>query len=306
MKSHRTCNDINPNNTAEARAKRNAWVERRLVEAAEKDAERYGILLRRFRSGYINLQSVKQRLRIEKFCLINNPVTDLEIIEHLWVSMANGDHSSPTIIRPYTVWTFEYPRVGFGTLEDYDLSADIIFNTLYFFTKQGNLVVDPMAVGGVVGDVCKVMKRKCRMFGVNPFRDDIEEWDMHVQGFPKIGEAADLVFWNPQQQQNDISMIKSTAEGLRDNETKLLAFLISDFFNGHSENNIFFEDYTNIFIRAGWKHAATIQCPLSKSRYSNGQVERARYEQKLLPLARSLVIFENTAALQSQEKEVSA
>src|SRR2546428_10781418 len=101
MKSHRTCNDINPNNTPEAIAKRNTWVERRLVEAAEKDPETYGILLRRFRSGYVNLQSVRQRLRFEKSCLIKNPVTDLEIIEHIWVSMSNGDRSTPTIIRPY-------------------------------------------------------------------------------------------------------------------------------------------------------------------------------------------------------------
>ena len=53
-----------------------------------------------------------------------------------------------------------------------------MFNTLYFFTKQHDLVVDQMAGGGVVGDVCKIMKRECRMYDIHPVRDDIIRHDI--------------------------------------------------------------------------------------------------------------------------------
>jgi 16S rRNA G966 N2-methylase RsmD/disulfide oxidoreductase YuzD len=95
--------------------------------------------------------------------------------------------------------------------------AQLIFNTLYFFTEKGDLIVDPMAGGGVVGDACKVMGRKCYMYDVNPVRKDvIVKHDLVVrkkqqlqqqqqsQGLavvivvlPKQAKNADLIFWDP-------------------------------------------------------------------------------------------------------------
>ena len=54
-----------------------------------------------------------------------------------------------------------------------------------------------MAGGGVVGDVCKVLGRKCYMYDVNSAREDIVKHDLVNQGFPKEMENADLIFWDP-------------------------------------------------------------------------------------------------------------
>jgi DNA modification methylase len=92
--------------------------------------------------------------------------------------------------------------------------AQLIFNTLYFFTEKGDLIVDPMAGGGVVGDVCRVMGRKCHMYDVNPVRKDVivkhelvvrkKQQQQQSQGLavvvvvlPKQAKNADLIFWDP-------------------------------------------------------------------------------------------------------------
>lgn len=98
-------------------------------------------------------------------------------------------------IRPYSVWNFQLDA-RFGEEYPGQIPAGIVFNTLYFFTKPGDIVVDPMAGGGVVGDVCKQFDRKCSMYDINPIRPDIQKWDVVSQGFPRV-ESADLVFWDP-------------------------------------------------------------------------------------------------------------
>ena len=44
-------------------------------------------------------------------------------------------------------------------------------NTLYYYSKQGGLVVDLMAGGGTVSDACLLMGRRCYCFDVNPIEN---------------------------------------------------------------------------------------------------------------------------------------
>jgi hypothetical protein len=43
-----------------------------------------------------------------------------------------------------------------------------VAHTLFYFTDPGDLVMDPMAGGGVVPDVCLLFERKCQAFDLAP------------------------------------------------------------------------------------------------------------------------------------------
>ena len=44
------------------------------------------------------------------------------------------------------------------------IPAQLIAHLLYYFSKQGDLVLDPMAGGGVVADTCLALNRRCWSF----------------------------------------------------------------------------------------------------------------------------------------------
>ncbi|OQY07605.1 MAG: hypothetical protein B6I22_02780 [Desulfobacteraceae bacterium 4572_123] len=48
------------------------------------------------------------------------------------------------------------------------IPAQLIAHTLFYFTKPGDLVLDSMAGGGVVPDVCLAFERKYRAFDIAP------------------------------------------------------------------------------------------------------------------------------------------
>jgi len=60
--------------------------------------------------------------------------------------------------RPYDIWNFSSSYRLFGR-EGYpgQIPGQIVLQLLYFFTKQGDMVVDPMAGGGTTIDACLVM-----------------------------------------------------------------------------------------------------------------------------------------------------
>jgi hypothetical protein len=60
-------------------------------------------------------------------------------------------------IRPYDVWNFSSLDERYGYKYPGQIPADIVFNT-FFFINQGDLVVDPMAGSGVVGEICNQLK----------------------------------------------------------------------------------------------------------------------------------------------------
>lgn len=41
-------------------------------------------------------------------------------------------------------------------------TGSLVAHTLFYFTKPGDLVLDPTAGGALVSDVCLVFKRKCQ------------------------------------------------------------------------------------------------------------------------------------------------
>ena len=77
----------------------------------------------------------------------------------------------------------------------------LIAHTLFYFTKPHDLILDPMAGGGVVPDVCLLFERKCQAFDLSPGGDkrpEIEHhhWNPQNRTWP-VTKKPDLIFFDP-------------------------------------------------------------------------------------------------------------
>jgi len=70
--------------------------------------------------------------------------------------------------------------------------AFIIWNLLQRYTKENELVVDPMCGSGTTIDVCKEENRKVIGFDIVPYREDIKQAD--ARKLPLNDETVDFVF----------------------------------------------------------------------------------------------------------------
>lgn len=100
-------------------------------------------------------------------------------------------------LQRYDIWSFAGLDPGYGKKWPGNLPAALVANLLYYFTERGDLVVDPMAGGGVTGDVCKALGRRVVMADLNPCREraDIQRHDLQAGPLPDV--QAQLVFLDP-------------------------------------------------------------------------------------------------------------
>ena len=105
---------------------------------------------------------------------------------------ASGADFRPT---PYDVWSFRHDR-AFGIPHPGAIPPAIIAHTLHYYTLPNALVVDPMAGGGTVLDVCQSMGRRCFAYDLQPTRSDVRLHDIRY-GFPSEAAGCDLIFCDP-------------------------------------------------------------------------------------------------------------
>lgn len=209
-------------------------------------------------------------------------------------------------IMAHDSWNYLTVDKRFGDEKEGRIAADLVFNALYFYTNQGDIIMDPMAGGGVVGDVCKAMNRKCEMYDVAPIREDIKKWDVLKKGFPKT--KSKMTFWDPpyykkKEQEYGEHSISSldreqylqvfikAAKDLKQT-TEILAFLMSPF-DSEEEEDIIIYDYIKIFKDEGWKFVRDIHCDYSPNLIGAGFVKGMIQSRKMGRLARSLLLFRN-------------
>lgn len=85
----------------------------------------------------------------------------------------------------------------FGRRHPGNLPAALVRNLFYYYTKPGDLIVDPFAGGGVTLDVARDMVgRTCLAFDLAPTRPDIRRWDI-LAGPPPLPRPPDVVFLDP-------------------------------------------------------------------------------------------------------------
>jgi len=98
--------------------------------------------------------------------------------------------------KVYTVWSFTTTDARYGQPHPGQIHPGIIENVLWFFTREGDLVVDPFAGGGVTIDVCNAWGRRVLAYDIDPRRPDIRRNDIR-NGYPPECEGANLVFLDP-------------------------------------------------------------------------------------------------------------
>lgn len=210
--------------------------------------------------------------------------------------------------KPWDVWTYVRDE-EYGLEYPGSIPAGIVFNTLYFYTEPGDLVVDPMAGGGVVGDVCSVVNRRCLMYDIKPCREDIKKHNL-MDGWPEEAKNADLVFLDPPyfkklekdygpesisalSREEYLAFFEKLAEDIMKSGAKRVAFLMSDYTDDEDpKKHIFIWDYVKRFEEAGWVTIRHIMCPLPTRAMHPDFVVKFRELKKLGRLGRSLVIFE--------------
>lgn len=233
-------------------------------------------------------------------------------------------------LRTWDVWSFNDCDPRFG--EDWPgrIPAQLVAHTLYYFTKPGDLVFDPMAGGGVVSDTCLAFGRKCRSFdlAVRDRRPEIQhhEWQLDKMAWPELdgyGKKPHLIFFDPPYFTKKKAEYQDKAQG---NGTPIsdldradylaffaqffalarqniraggrIAFLNADWRDFQStaamdENpiaSITMLDYANLLKAAGWEITHIIDCPLSSERFTGHMVASMQEKRELGTIRRTLLI----------------
>ncbi|WP_457551820.1 DNA methyltransferase, partial [Desulfobacula sp.] len=184
------------------------------------------------------------------------------------------------------------------------IPAQLIAHILIYFSKQNDLILDPMAGGGVTPDTCLALGRRCWAFDMSDrpeIRPEIEPytWTLSSEGqlsWPVSSkEKADLIIFDPpyfDKKAGDYD--KKSISGLPRKEylefletffallklnvkkTTRLAFINADWrdFQNKSateetaKGGILIDDYLHILKRTGWYRTHIIQAPMSAQRFS--------------------------------------
>lgn len=159
------------------------------------------------------------------------------------------------VIQPTTLWDYpsqNYGRDGSQGDQNYPGATPsyIIWNLLMRYTKEGDLVVDPMCGSGTTLDVARDLKRRALGYDIHPYRKDIFRAD--ARKLPLESEKADFVFIDPpygdnirySNEKNCIGRLPATStayyNAMRDvireihrilRQNKYMALYVCDFFN---------------------------------------------------------------------------
>jgi len=229
-------------------------------------------------------------------------------------------------LRTWDQWNFNECDERFGDDWPGRIPAQLVAHTLFYFTKPGDLVLDPMAGGGVVSDVCLLFERRCQSFDIAT-RDNRPEiqyhhWDYRDGGWPKIRKP-DLIFFDPpyyikkekayREKANEKTPSISSYSKERYEEflegffllahqntkqTTRMAFLNADWRDFEStsalkekpDKSITIFDYHKLLSKTGWKVTHRIECPLSSERLSGNQVQKMQDKRILGTVGRTLLI----------------
>ncbi|WP_304511923.1 MerR family transcriptional regulator [Desulfobacula sp.] len=232
-------------------------------------------------------------------------------------------------LRTWDQWNFNECDERFGDDWPGRIPAQLIAHTLFYFTKPNDLVLDPMAGGGVVPDTCLLFERKCQAFDLaaqdkQGKRPEIEyhHWDPKKETWP-VTKKPDLIFFDPpyytkkkkeyeQKANEDTPSISSytkkdykqffkdffTLAYKNAKPTTTLAFLNADWRDFEStpaaeekpDKAITIFDYHSLLSETGWKTIHRIECPLSSERLTGNQVQKMQDKRILGTIGRTLLI----------------
>lgn len=229
--------------------------------------------------------------------------------------------------KVYDVWNFSSCDERFGAPYPGRIPAEIVANTVYYYTKQGDLVIDPMAGSGTTVDVSLALGRRCYGFDIDPQdRKDIMQSDFSKETPKAIGKASlvfmDPPYWNMKDanypegsisrlaKDDYYAVFKRTAnEYLSVMKSGARVAILIQNQTGQGKGG-FKEDYLNhilklqnTFIDAGWIDERTISCPMPPDNKGGSNEASAKKDHCMLGLVRSLLIFRKPWAMSISYRE---
>jgi len=229
-------------------------------------------------------------------------------------------------LRTWDLWNFNECDERFGDDWPGRIPAQLAAHTLFYFTKQGDFILDPMAGGCVVSDVCLVFGRKCQSFDLVTRERRPENiyhyWDPQDMQWPTT-KKPDLIFFDPpyftkKEKEYGAKATEETPPISSYNKSKYEEFFERFFLLAHenskdttriallnadwrdfqstpalkenADNAITLFDYHRILSKTGWKVTHRIECPLSSERMSGDQVLKMLDRRILGTVGRSLII----------------
>jgi len=213
-------------------------------------------------------------------------------------------------LKVYDIWNFAGIDYNFGIEYPGNIPAGIVLNTLYYYTKENDLVVDPMAGGGVTIDCCKYYDRRCLAYDIQPIREDVSKNDI-LSGYPQETQNCDLIFLDPpyfkkkEKEYGEISIsaldresylevfdtiAKESFKTIRNGG--YLAFLMEPYIDYQdSSGSIWLYDYIKKFLENNWLIERIYDVPQTSQRYQAFDITRAKENKIVLTLRRGLIIF---------------
>ncbi len=234
-------------------------------------------------------------------------------------------------LRTWDLWEWNDCDRRFGDDWPGRIPAQLIAHILYYFSKQTDLILDPMAGGGVTPDTCLALNRRCWAFDMTdrpetrpeiepctwtlPDSPDKPDWPITSKGKP------DLIIFDPpyfdkkaadyaEKSISDLSkkeylefleaffaLLKRNAK-----KTTRLAFINADWRDFQNKpaaeesgkGSILIDDYLRILSRTGWQHTHIIQAPMSAQRFSSVVVSAMQKKRILGVTSRYVIILRRT------------
>jgi len=298
------------------------WTQEEMAEAIGRTQQRVSQILqemadlpklvRSFLERGDSVERVAEKLNVDvqlAWAIALEGLSDEERLEKL-DSEVEGLSCTP---RPYDFWYFSGTHDLFGYDYAGRLGGQVILQLLYFFTKQRDLIVDPMAGSGTVVHACLLMNRRCLAFDVNPEcarrRVDVRVGDA-IEAIKGLKRKADLIFLDPpffkkkEREYGDLSISSLSREEYLDYLGRLagecrkklapggrLALIMSDYTEDDPRRSIFIHHYVNLFEEKGFMTERIIQTPYSSEQLLPAQYQRLVKSRKLAWLARYIVVF---------------
>ncbi|EMS77449.1 putative chromosome partitioning protein ParB [Desulfotignum phosphitoxidans DSM 13687] len=207
-------------------------------------------------------------------------------------------------LRTWDQWEWNDCDKRFGDDWPGRIPAQMIAHILRYFSKPDDLILDPMAGGGVTPDTCLAMGRRCWAFDMKDrpdTRPEIEPFTWDVSSAQSrlwpvsAKEKPDLILFDPpyfdkkaaDYDEKSISGLSKKAyleflEAffvlLKRNvkKTTRFAFINADWRDFQNtpaieekyKGGILIDDYLDILKKTGWYHTHIIQAPMSTQRFS--------------------------------------
>ena len=93
-------------------------------------------------------------------------------------------------LRTWDKWEWNDCDKRFGDDWPGRIPAQLIAHILYYFSKQNNLIFDPMAGGGVTPDTCLALSRRCWAFDMQDQPETRPEIEPHTWTLPTANPLA--------------------------------------------------------------------------------------------------------------------